>query len=147
MPQASTNAGSGPYYGAVKRAIQDALAQLGEGTLAEMSALTGIPPHVLGSNIKGIRNRHPRESIRIVGYTARPGRPRAIYAWGNGRDEPRPAPVDTTAPRNRGELDRMQDNIRRARRLGRPVPVNPWAQLAPRALRSRMAQVMLEDCE
>jgi hypothetical protein len=146
MPQASTNAGtSGPYYGAVKRAIQDALAQLGEGTLAEMSALTGIPSHVLGSNIKGIRNRHPRESIRIVGYTARPGRPRAIYAWGNGRDEPRPAPVDTAAPR--GELDRMQDNIRRARRLGRPVPVNPWAQLAPSALKSRMARVMLDDYE
>lgn len=131
--------------------VLNALQEHGPMSTTDIAEVLGWTAHKVSAIISPTRANYPGLCFRIVRYLPVEGEWRpyvAIYGPGPGPD----ARLQTKAERMRaaqrryrqkfGTALRARDRLRRSiARSGAATAVNPWMQLAPRALRARMGQV------
>ncbi len=131
--------------------VLDTLSKHGPMSTADIAEILGWTVHQVSAIVSPTRANYPGQCIRIVRYMPfeREWRPYVtIYAAEAGRDATPPTKAERLRAAQRryrqkfGVALRVRDRIRKSiERHGAAPPINPWTQLAPRALRARMGQV------
>ena len=132
----------------MRDAVLAALAAHGSMSISDTAQVMNLPRANVASAVASARQTHPGKCFRIVGYVwqeAGPGREIPLYSAQGGVDKPRPqAGQARHNAQKRAHYQRHKARInakaaaKRAQRRGGVA--NPWAQLAPPALRAYMTK-------
>lgn len=132
-----------------RQLLTEALSKFGDMTCYELADVLGWDVRTVSSSLSTARADRPGELYRIVDYRPVVGRRAddlAVFSCGPGPDEPRRQSNKKARRRAavkrfmaaHGERVRAQDRLRKAAGRGKPLPVNIWMPLAPKAVRYRM---------
>ena len=135
----------------IRNAVIATLKEHGPMTCEDTAGLMGWTVERVHGVISSARRLRPGQIFRVVRYQRAEGRGKdhSVYAASPGQDAPRPK-VDKKVRRLRTQEDyrnrhraivNARNRMARAAKKGYTASANPWAQLAPREIRSFMTAV------